>query len=185
MANYGPIIANLLPRKDYSHAPFPPLFDRTKAIRHRYAGIHDPLFVRLPVSTFRQCVAKAPQKQQLKEQPLKQRYFPVLIGAGLLVSGSIITGLANANMDDSSHKRDKFMAKKLDINNDGMISLGELTSRQDKRFQMLDLNADGMIDKTEFTGRIVAMFAKMDSNGDSSLDDEEIRKIKRHNFGKM
>ena len=61
---------------------------------------------------------------------MKQRYFPVLIGAGLLVSGSIITGLANADMDDASHKRDKFMAKKLDINNDGMISLEELTSRQ-------------------------------------------------------
>ena len=116
---------------------------------------------------------------------MKQRYFPVLIGAGLLVSGSIITGLANADMSDASHKRDKFMAKKLDINNDGMISLEELTSRQDKRFQMLDLNADGMIDKTEFNGRIVAMFEKMDSNGDGSLDDKEIRKMKRHNYCKM
>ena len=116
---------------------------------------------------------------------MKQRYFPFLIGAGLLVSGSIITGLANANMGDASHKRGKFMAKKLDINNDGMISLEELTSRQDKHFQMLDLNANGMIDKTEFNGRIVAMFEKMDSNGDGSLDDKEIRKMKRHNYGKM
>ena len=116
---------------------------------------------------------------------MKQRYFPVLIGAGLPVLGSIITGLANADMDDASHKRDKFMAKKLDINNDGMISLEELTSRQDKRLQMLDLNADGMIDKTEFNGRIVAMFEKMDSNDDGNLDDREIRKMKRHNYGKM
>jgi Ca2+-binding EF-hand superfamily protein len=66
-----------------------------------------------------------------------------------------------------------------------MISLEELTSRQDKRLQMLDLNADGMIDKTEFNGRIVAMFEKMDSNGDGSLDDKEIRKMKRHSYGKM
>jgi len=116
---------------------------------------------------------------------MKQHYFPVLIGAGLLVSGSIITGLANANVGDASHKRGKFMAKKLDINNDDMISLEELTSRQDKRFQMLDLNADGMIDKTEFNGRIVAMFEKMDRNGDGTLDDKEIRKMKRHNYGKM
>jgi hypothetical protein len=134
---------------------------------------------------FRQCVKKAPQKQQPKEKPMKQRYFPVLIGAGLLVSGSIISGLANADMDDASHKRDKFMAKKLDINNDGMISLEALTSRQNKRFQMLDLNADGMIDKTEFNGRIVAMFEKMDSNGDGNLDEKEIRKMKRHNSGQM
>ena len=116
---------------------------------------------------------------------MKQRYFSVLIGAGLLASGSIITGLADADMSDALHKRDKFMAKKLDINNDGMISLGELTSRQDQRFQMLDLDADDMIDKTEFNGRIVAMFEKMDSNGDGSLDDKEIRKMKRHNYGKM
>ena len=66
-----------------------------------------------------------------------------------------------------------------------MISLEELTSRQDKRFQMLDLNADGMIDKTDFNGRIVAMFEKMDSNGDGSLDNKEIRKMKRHSYGKM
>lgn len=116
---------------------------------------------------------------------MKQRYFPVLIGAGLLLSGSIITGLANADMDDASDKRGKFMAKKLDINNDGMISLEELTSRQDKRFQMLDLNADGMIDKPKFNGCIAAMFEKMDRNGDGSLDDKEIGKMKRHNYGKM
>jgi Ca2+-binding EF-hand superfamily protein len=107
---------------------------------------------------------------------MKQRYFYVLIGAGLLASGSIITGLANADMSDASHKRDKFMAKKLDINNDGMISLEEITSR---------LNDDGLIDKTGFNGRIVAMFEKMDSNGDGSVDDKEINKIKRHHCGKM
>ena len=66
-----------------------------------------------------------------------------------------------------------------------MIRLEELTSRQDKRFQMLDLNADGMIDKTEFNGRIVAMFEKMDSNGDGNLNDKEIRKMKRHHYGKI
>ena len=111
------------------------------------------------------CYKNAP-KTATKGTAYETALCPVLIGAGLLVSGSIITGLANADMDDASHKRDKFMAKKLDINNDGMISLEELTSRQDKRFQMLDLNADGMIDKTEFNGRIVDMFEKMDSNSD-------------------
>ena len=116
---------------------------------------------------------------------MKQRYFPVLVSAGLLISGSIITGLANADMDDASHKRGKLIAKKLDINNDGMVSLEELTNRQDKRFQMLDHNGDGMIDKTEFNGRIVAMFEKIDSNGDGSLDDKEISKMKRHHYGLM
>ena len=104
---------------------------------------------------------KSAQKKQPKKQPMKQRYFLVLICAGLLVSGSIITGLANADMDDASHKRGKLMAKKLDINNDGMI------------------------DKTEFNGRIFAMFERMDSNGDGGLDDKEINKIKRYHYGKM
>ena len=116
---------------------------------------------------------------------MKQRYFPILIGAGLLLSGSIVTGLAIADIGDASHTHGKFMAKKLNINNDGMISHEELTSRQDKRFQMLDLNANGMIEKTEFNGRIIAMFEKTDSDGDGSLDDREIRKMKRYNYGKM
>ncbi|MDA8716870.1 EF-hand domain-containing protein [Alphaproteobacteria bacterium] len=185
MVNYWLIIAHLLPRKDHSCAPFPLLLARSIAMWQRYARIHHPLFVRLQVSTFRQCVAKAPQKQQPKEKPMKQRYFPFLIGAGLLVSGSIITGLANADMGDASHKCGKFMAKKLYINNGGLIILEELTSRQDKRFKTLDLNADGMIDKTELNGRIAAMFEKMDSNGDGSLDDKEIRTMKLYNYGKM
>ena len=116
---------------------------------------------------------------------MKQRYFPVLIGAGLLISGSIITGLANVDMDDASHKRSKFIAKKLDNNNDGMISPEELTNRQDKRFQMLNHIGDGMIDETEFNGRIVAMFEKMDSNSDGSLDDKEISNMKRHHYSLM
>ena len=116
---------------------------------------------------------------------MKQRYFPGLIGAGLLVSVSIITGLASADMDYASDKRGKFMTKKLDINNDGMISLEALTSRQDKRFQMLDLNADGIIDKTEINGRIAVMVEKMHRNSDGSLDDKEIGKMKRRNYGKM
>jgi hypothetical protein len=106
------ITANLLPQNNRSRAPFPPLFGRTMAMSHRYAGTHHPLFVRLPISNFCQYVAKAPQKQQSKAQPLKQRYYPVLIAAGILVSGSIITRLANADMDEASLKRGKFMAKK-------------------------------------------------------------------------
>ena len=116
---------------------------------------------------------------------MKQHYSLSLIVAGLLVLGSIIIGFVNADMNNAPNKRGKFMAKKLDINNDGMISLEELTGRQDKQFQMLDLNADSMINKTEFNGRIVAMFEKMDSNGDGSLDDKEIRKMTHHSYGKI
>ena len=130
------------------------------------------------------CYKNAP-KTATKGTAYETALFPRSDRCRPSVSGSIISGLANADMDDASRMRGKFTAKKLDINNDGMISLEELTSRQDKRFQMLDLNADGMIDKTEFNGRIVAMFEKMDSNDDGNLDDKEIRKMKRHNYGKI
>ena len=66
-----------------------------------------------------------------------------------------------------------------------MVSLEELTSHQDKRFQKLDLNGDGIIDRTEFNGRIAAMFEKMDNNGDGSLDDEQISKMKRYPYVKI
>lgn len=115
---------------------------------------------------------------------MKQRYFPYLIGVSLLLSGGIIAGLANADMGDSPHNRAKMTAKKLDTNNDGMVSLDELTSRQDRRFQKLDRNNDGMIDKSEFNARITAMFNRMDRNGDGALDDDEIAKLKHRHFGK-
>ena len=92
---------------------------------------------------------------------MKQRYFLVLPGSSFPVSASIITRLANADMDDASYKRGKFIAKKQ------------------------NLNSGSMIDKTEFNGRIVAMFGTMDSNSDGSLNDKEINKMGRHLHGKM
>jgi hypothetical protein len=55
--------------------------------------------------------------------------------------------------------RGKFMAKKLDLNNDGTIN------------------------KTEINGRIVAMIEKMDSNGDGGVDDKKTIKMRRHHYG--
>jgi len=98
---------------------------------------------------------------------------PIMIGAGLLLSVGLIAGLANTDMDPSTGKRDVVTAKKLDIDNDGLISLEELTSRQNRRFQKLDSNDDGQIDETEFNARLVTMFKNMDINSDGMLDDDE------------
>jgi Ca2+-binding EF-hand superfamily protein len=116
---------------------------------------------------------------------MKQRYSPYIIGASLLISGSIITGLANADIETPAHKRAKVMAKKLDTNNDGLITLDELTSRQDRRFQHLDRDRNGTLDKSEFNARMIAMFNRMDINGDGALDDNEMSQIKQHHHGKM
>ena len=108
---------------------------------------------------------------------LSSMYSPILIGTGLLVSGALIAGLAYADMFPKTHKRAVIKAKKLDVNNDGFISLEELTNRQNRRFQKLDRNDDDQIDEAEFNARLAAMFNRVDSNNDGMLDDIEISKL--------
>ena len=86
-------------------------------------------------------------------------------------------------IDDITHGA-VIKAKKLDVNNDGFISLDELTNRQNRRFQDLDHNDDGRIDETEFNARLLAMFNRVDSNSDGMLDDVEILKQSHRHNGK-
>ena len=120
----------------------------------------------------------------MKRSDLSSMVSPILIGAGLLVSGALIAGLAYADMFTKIHKRAVIKAKKLDLNNDGLISLDELTNRQNRRFQKLDLKDGGQIEEAEFIARLVAMFNRMDSNGDGMLDDVEISILKHRHHGK-
>ena len=115
---------------------------------------------------------------------LSSMFSPILIGAGLLVSGALIAGLAYADMFPKTHKRAVIKAKKLDVNNDGFISLDELTNRQNRHFQKLDRNDDGQIDEAEFNARLVAMFNRMDSDRNGILDDVEISKLRHRQQGK-
>ena len=108
---------------------------------------------------------------------LPSMFSPILIGTGLLVSGALIAGLTYADMVPETHKRAVIKAKKLDVNNDGFISLDELTNCQNRHFQKLDRNDDGQIDEAEFNARLVAMFNRVDSNSDGMLDDVEISKL--------
>ena len=109
---------------------------------------------------------------------------PILIGAGSLISVDIITEFVNANIYTNTHKWAVVKAKKLDVNNDGLISLDELTSRQNWRFKKLDRNSDVLIGDDEFNARLVAMFNRMDNNSDGMLDDVEILKPRHHGHGK-
>ncbi len=110
---------------------------------------------------------------------MKERNLPYLIGAGLLVSGSLIAGLASADMKPNKKHGPYISAKRLDVNKDGMISLEELSVRQDRRFSKLDRNGDGSINKAEFNARLEAMFKRMDVNNDGVLSDAEMPK-QRH-----
>ena len=99
--------------------------------------------------------------------------FSVIAGA-LVVSAALITGLASA--DVTADRKHKLMmhAQKLDTNDDGAISLDELTARQDRRFTKLDHDDNGMIEKHEFNARLIAMFQRMDRDGNGVLRGDEL-----------
>ena len=111
-------------------------------------------------------------------------FGPILIGVGLLISGSLIVGLANADIYPKTYKRGLVKAKTMDVNSDGLISLDEFTILQNQRFHKLDGNDNGQIDRAEFKAPRVAMFKRMDSNNDGMLDDVEISKLKHRHLGK-
>ena len=120
----------------------------------------------------------------MKYSYLYSMFGPILIGTGLLISGGLIVGLASANIYPTTQKRAVVQAKHLDVNNDGLISLDELTSRRHQHFQNLDRNDDSQVEEAGFNARLVAMFNRIDCNGDGMLDDVEISKLKYRHHGK-
>ncbi|MDC0062757.1 hypothetical protein OAJ84_02045 [Candidatus Puniceispirillum sp.] len=188
-ANHSPNNAYFSPRNDHSCAPFLPLFtSMVTMVASGRSNISPNLLVRADVTNAHLdalCHFKIlPKEQIMNYSYLSSMFGPILIGTGLLISGGLIVGLANADIYPKTQKRTVVNAKKLDVNNDGLISLDELTSRQNQRFQKLDRNDDGQIDEAEFNARLVAMFNRMDSNSDGMLDDVEISKLKHRHHGK-
>lgn len=102
-----------------------------------------------------------------------------LIGGGLIIAGSLVTGLAFAKKyhhhDDYHGKGGKIM-KFLDTNEDEMISQDEFTARAQSSFTTLDANADGVISNEEFLARPLQRFAALDGNQDGMLALDELPK---------
>ena len=109
-----------------------------------------------------------------KDQKMKQIHTFSVISGALVVSAALITGLASADMTTDRKHKSMMHAQKLDTNDDGMISLDELTARQDRRFAKLDHDDNGMIEKHEFNARLIAMFQRMDRDGDGVLWGDEL-----------
>ncbi|ADE38340.1 EF-hand domain-containing protein [Candidatus Puniceispirillum marinum] len=113
---------------------------------------------------------------------MKNLKLPIILGVGLLVSGGLVAGLAMAK--DRGFGKDRhhsmFSAKKIDVNNDGMISRDEMLARQQSRFDMLDTNKDGMIAPAEYNAKMVTMFEKLDVNADGLLQPDELPR--RHHY---
>ena len=92
----------------------------------------------------------------------------------LVVSGALITGLASAALKTDRGDTSMMHAQKLDTNDDGAISLYEITARQNRRFAKLDRDENGIIEKHEFNARLITMFHRMDQNGDGVLRGNEL-----------
>ena len=114
---------------------------------------------------------------------MKNLKLPIIFGVSLLVSGGLVAGLAVAK--DRGFGKDRhhgmFIAKKIDVNNDGIISRDEMLARQQNRFDMLDSNKDGMIAPAEYNAKMVSMFEKLDVNADGLLLPDELPRHHHHN----
>ena len=105
---------------------------------------------------------------------MKQKHtLPIMTGF-LVVAAALITGLASADMTTDRRNKSMMQAKKLDTNDDGAISLDELSARQDRRFAKLDRDANGAIEKHEFNARLITMFHRMDRDGNGVLRGDEL-----------
>ena len=105
---------------------------------------------------------------------MKQKNTLSIMTGFLLVSAVLITGLASADMRVDRKNKSMMHAQKLDTNDDGVISLNELTVRQDRRFAQLDCDKNGVIEKHEFSARLITMFHRMDRDRDGVLRGNEL-----------
>ena len=105
----------------------------------------------------------------------------------LVVSAAPIVGFACANITTDRKGKSMMHAQKDDKNDDGVISLDELNTRQHRRFAQLDRDKNGMIAKHEFNAWLITRFHRMDRNGDGVLRENELpghsRSGKKHQHG--
>jgi uncharacterized lipoprotein YajG len=118
---------------------------------------------------------------------MRQEQTLTIMSGFLLVSAALIAGLASASITTGLKNKSIMHAQKLDTNDDGAISIDELTTRQDRQFAELDRDENGVIAKHEFNARLITMFHQMDQNGDGVLRGNELpghsRSVKKHQHG--
>ena len=111
---------------------------------------------------------------------MNQKQTLTIMSGFLLVSAALIAGLASASITTDRKDKSMMHAQKIDTNDDGAVSLDELTTRQDRQFAKLDRDENGMIEKHEFNPHLVNVFHRMDRNGNGILQNYE---LPGHRFG--
>ena len=105
---------------------------------------------------------------------MKQKQTLTIMSGFWLVSAALIAGLASANRTTDRKDKSVMNAQKLDTNDDGAISLDELTRRRDRQLAKLDRDENGMIAKHECNAWLITSFHRMDRNVDGVLRDNEL-----------
>ncbi len=87
---------------------------------------------------------------------------------------TLLAGLMSLQV--SSAPRMLEQMKKMDLDEDGSITLEEFNSNTLSRFKLMDDNGDGILSKKEFLTPINERFEKIDLNSDGVIKRKEIRK---------
>lgn len=111
---------------------------------------------------------------------MKQKHILSIMIGFLIASAVLITGIASADITTDLRNKSMMHTQKLDTNDDGTISLDELTSRQNHLFAKLICDKNGMIEKREFNTRLITNFRQMDRDGNGVLRRDE---SPDHNYG--
>lgn len=69
---------------------------------------------------------------------MNQKHILSIIIGFMIVSAVLITGLASADITTDRKDKSMMYAQKLDTNDDGAISMDELTARQNRLFAKVD-----------------------------------------------
>ena len=69
---------------------------------------------------------------------MKQKHILSIMIGFMIVSAVLITGLASADITTDRKDKSMMYAQKLDTNDDGAISMDELTARQNRLFAKVD-----------------------------------------------
>ena len=69
---------------------------------------------------------------------MKQKHILSIMIGFMIVSAVLITGLASADITTDRKDKSMMYAQKLDTNDNGAISMDELTARQNRLFAKVD-----------------------------------------------